>query len=117
MTPLPPLIPVYFQLPLPTPDVSRLQRQLNRLVLNDALVYGRERIEYVELVGGGYHQIRWYKGDRIVGVACVHNHNPAPIKAQLALMLVARGWSGECEIERGAAYWRRRTRRQLPGMG
>lgn len=89
---------------------------LRRVRIGDALVNGRERIEYVALASGGFEQVRWYRSGRIIGVGVVRSDDaPDEIRELLAPVLFARGWSAEaCELVEGAAYNRRRTRRALP---
>lgn len=90
--------------------------KLRQLVVDAAVVCGNERVEYVDLISAGYKQIRWYKGERIIGVGVVRtDDDPAKIKALLAPVLYARGWDAEaCRVEEGAAWKRRATRRKLP---
>ena len=90
--------------------------RLRRVRIGDALVNGRERIEYVALASGGFEQVRWYRSGRIIGVGVVRSDDaPDEIRELLVSVLFARGWSAEaCELVEGAAYHRRRTRRALP---
>lgn len=89
----------------PLMDIFARLRQLH---LGDALVCGRDRVEYVWLASGGYDQLRWYRGDRIVGLTRI-NGNADALKRELAALLPTRGagWRLECD----GAYWRRATRR------
>lgn len=90
--------------------------KLRRTHFGDALVCGRERIDFVKLACGGYDQVRWYRNGRIVGVGVVRSDDtPDKIREMLAPVLFARGWQAQaCTVEVGAAYSRRRTRRGLP---
>lgn len=97
----------------PLMDIFARLRQLH---LGDALVCGRERVEYVWLSSGGYNQLRWYRGDRIVGAEAIRSGGAhADIKANLAPVLFARGWNAaSCVMVECGAYGRRKTRRALP---
>ena len=96
----------------PLMDIFARLRQLH---LGDALVCGRERVEYVWLASGGYDQLRWYRGDRIVGCEALRGGSAhESIKSNLAPVLFARGWNAAaCVMVECGAYGRRRTRRAL----
>ena len=112
---IPRLLPTHLQRALPLPGLTDFRRKLSQLMLYDALVCGRERVEYVQTVDGGSPQVRLYRNGRIVAIARVYNDNTERVKSALVSVLFARGWSPDaCQIEIGAAYGRRRTRRALP---
>lgn len=112
---IPRLLPEHLQRPLPLPAMMDIRRKLNQLMLYDALVFGNERVEYVQTVDLSCAQIRLYRCGRIIGIARVRGDNPERVKSALVSVLFARGWSAEaCKLVEGAAYNRRRTRRALP---
>ena len=112
---IPRLLPEHLQRALPLPALTDIRRKLSQLMLYDALVYGRERVDYIEPCDGSSAQIRLYRCGRIIAIARVRGDNPDKVKSALVSVLFARGWSAEaCELVEGAAYNRRRTRRALP---
>lgn len=110
---IPALAPVAVQLPLVTPAVRSLQAQIDRLCMCDALVFGATRLEYV-VPESGQSTLRLYRGGRVIGVARVYNEQHLhKLKQQVVGVLWALGCDGECSIECGAAYFRRKLRRKV----